>query len=210
MSTVELTQSRHLVTAPVSPTLSSLRDNHRRGTVADFLRGKIADGSHLSVVTAYFTIFAYARLKPDLDRIGHLRLLFGEPRFVGQHDPSRTDSKAFVVATDGLTLGNRLQLKRAARECAEWIRARVDIRTVARSGFLHGKLYHIARGEAADAIVGSSNFTVPGLGLADTGNNIELNLEVNDARDRRDVLAWFDEIWNDTQLVTDVKAEVLG
>ncbi len=198
------------MTPSASSTITSLRDNHTRGNVAGFLRQKLVKDADLSVVTAYFTIYAYARLKPELNRIGSLRLLFGEPRFVGQHDPDRDEGKAFVVAPDGLALGNRLQLKRAARECAEWIRAKVEIRTVSKSGFLHGKLYHIARGEVADAILGSSNFTVPGLGLADTGNNIELNLEVNDARDRRDLLAWFDELWNDEKLVSDVKAEVLG
>jgi hypothetical protein len=189
---------------------SGIRDNHRRGSAADFLRAKIADGAELSVVTAYFTIYAYARLRGDLNRIGKMRLLFGEPRFVGRHDPDRDESKAFVVSPDGLTLGNRLQLKRQARECADWIREKVEIRTVRQTGFLHGKLYHIARGEAADALLGSSNFTVPGLGLADARNNIELNLEVNDTRDRRDLLAWFDELWNDEELVADVKDEVLS
>jgi hypothetical protein len=48
---------------PTIPTNSGLRDNHTRGTVADFLHGKIQDGSRLSVVSAYFTIYAYDALK---------------------------------------------------------------------------------------------------------------------------------------------------
>ncbi|MCX6877078.1 MAG: hypothetical protein NTW21_25200 [Verrucomicrobia bacterium] len=39
---------------PISNT--GLRDNHTRGTVADFLRAKIHSGSKLSIVSAYFTI----------------------------------------------------------------------------------------------------------------------------------------------------------
>ena len=46
-------------------------------------------------------------------------------------------------------------------------------------------------------------------GLSAAGNNIELNLEVDSNRDRRDLKAWFDEIWNDRNLVEDVTAEVL-
>ena len=42
---------------------SGLRDNHRRGKVAEFLTDKIRNGSQLSVVSAYFTIYAYAALK---------------------------------------------------------------------------------------------------------------------------------------------------
>jgi len=38
---------------------SGLRDNHTRGSVAEFLTEKIHDGSRLSVVSAYFTVYAY-------------------------------------------------------------------------------------------------------------------------------------------------------
>lgn len=54
---------------------SGLRDNHTRGTVAEFLREKIRDGSKLSIVSAYFTIYAYEALKESLDRISHLGIL---------------------------------------------------------------------------------------------------------------------------------------
>ena len=55
------------------PTIDSgLRDNHSRGTVADFLKAKIRDGSTLSVVSAYFTIYAYDALKDSLHSIDHL------------------------------------------------------------------------------------------------------------------------------------------
>ena len=66
---------------PGAASNSGIRDNHRCGLVADFLKAKIRDGSRLSVVSAYFTIYAYEALKVHLDRIEHLDFLFGEPRF---------------------------------------------------------------------------------------------------------------------------------
>lgn len=39
------------------PNNSGLRDNHTRGTVADFLRAKTQSGSNLSIVSAYFTLY---------------------------------------------------------------------------------------------------------------------------------------------------------
>ncbi len=40
--------------------------------------------------------------------------------------------------------------------------------------------------------------------------NIELNMEINDDRDRSDLLNWFTELWNDdTGIVEDVKDEVI-
>src|SRR4051812_9190765 len=117
---------------PMPPT-TGLRDNHTRGTVADFLKAKIHVGSSLSVVSAYFTIYAYDALKGSLDNIGHLKFLFGEPSFVNRLDPSKSQKKAFIIDADGLALANKLQQKRVAKECAEWIAAKVDIRTVKRS-----------------------------------------------------------------------------
>lgn len=189
---------------------SGIRDNLHRGTVAEFLRSKINPETELAIVSAYFTINAYAHLKQQLDSIRALRFLFGEPQFLRSIDPSKTDKKAFQITDSGIALANKLEQKRIARECAEWIEAKVCIRSIKRAGLLHGKMYHISdRGRDA-AILGSSNFTVHGLGLGADGNNIELNLIVDSERDRGDLKDWFDELWNDETLTQDVKQEVLN
>ena len=122
---------------------SGIWDNHNRGNVADYLRLKITDGSRLSVVSAYFTIYAFDALKDYLYRVEGVDFLFGEPRFVKSLDPDKTDKKSFKIEDDGLKLVNRLEQRRAARECAEWIRQKVAIKSVRRSNLLHGKMYHI-------------------------------------------------------------------
>jgi SNF2 family DNA or RNA helicase len=193
---------------PTTPINSGLRDNHTRGAVVDFLKEKIQPGSHLSVVSAYFTIYAYESLFNSLDNIAELEFLFGEPRFISSLDPDKTDKKAFKIEDEGLALSNRLQQKDVARRCAEWIRKKVKIRSVMQTNLLHGKLYHIHDGHREHAILGSSNFTLRGLGLSATPN-IELNIIVDSDRDRAELKNWFDEIWNDKTLVADVKQEVL-
>jgi len=190
---------------PSPSNTSGLRDNHTRGTVADFLRAKSQTGSKLSIVSAYFTIYAYDGIKEELDRIEHLDFLFGEPSFINRLDPSKTDKKAFIIDAAGLELANKLQQKRVAKECADWIESKVDIKTIKQSNLLHGKMYHVANGGVEDAILGSSNFTVRGLGLGAVGNNIELNLIVSDDRDRQELKQWFDELWGNDALVKDVK-----
>lgn len=190
---------------------SGIRDNHSRGNVGEFLREKIQSDSKLSFVSAYFTIYAHHALKEELGSIDHLRFLFGEPRFIRSLDPEKTDKKAFDIEDSRLQLKNRLEQKRIAKECAEWIKEKVEIRSVKYPGFLHGKMYHMDNGGVQEALLGSSNFTVGGLGLGQGArNNIELNLEVNDNRDRTDLLNWFDEIWVDEDTVEDVKSEVLS
>ena len=187
---------------------SGIRDNRGRGKVADFLKEKAASHSRLSIVSAYFTIYAYEALSEQLDGIESLQFLFGEPKFIQTLDPEKTDKKAFKIEDDGLTLANRLQQKEVARRCAEWITNKVEIRSIKDTNLLHGKLYHIDDGKREHALLGSSNFTQRGLGLS-AAPNIELNMVVDSDRDRADLKAWFDELWSDAALVEDVKAKVL-
>lgn len=188
--------------------ISGIRDNYSRGSVADFLKEKVSAGSELSVVSAYFTIHAYQALREKLDPVQRVRFLFGEPRFIGSLDPEKTERKRFAIEDDGLELANRLQQRQVAFDCARWLEKKVDLRSVLDANFVHGKMYHIDDGRREHAIVGSSNFTRRGLGISSTPN-IELNLIVDSDRDRTDLKAWFDAIWGNDTLVSDVKGEVL-
>ena len=194
---------------PVTARREAIIDNQKR-RVGDFLRERITPGSQLSVVSAYFTIYAYHDLRTELDSIRRMRFLYGEPRGVGAMDPAGNADKAFRLTADGaIELKRVLAQKPLAQACEAWIRDKVAIRTVEKSNFLHGKLYHMthSNGESA-AVLGSSNFTRGGLGLG-VNPNIELNLEVRREADREPLLYWFDELWNNRDLTRDAKKEVL-
>ena len=182
---------------------------HRR--VGDVLDERIDAGARLSIVSAYFTIYAFAGLRGALERAGHTRFLYGEPRGVGAVDPSADQAKAFRLTADGgIDLKHALAQKPLARACAEWIERGVDVRTITQANFLHGKLYHVARGDGGSAaIVGSSNFTRRGLGYG-AAPNVELNLDVTPPADRNALRAWFDDLWQDRERTRDAKQEVLA
>ena len=59
-----------------------IHDNKDYGSVGEFLKDVLKEGSELSVVSAYFTIFAYYGLHEHLDSIKSMKFLFGEPTFV--------------------------------------------------------------------------------------------------------------------------------
>ena len=125
---------------------SSIRDNFSNGSVGDFLAENIISDSNLSFVTAYFTIFAYEKLKLQLDNVKSLKLLFGEPRFIKNISAS-TDVKNYKIEDDQLVipLENRLQQKILAKQCSNWIQEKVEIKSMVQPDFLHGKLYHIEK-----------------------------------------------------------------
>ena len=196
-----------------STPINSIRDNFSNGSVGDFLKKNIEYDSTLSFVTAYFTIYAYDKLKNELGSINKLKLLFGEPRFI-KNVSSTTDAKNYKLEDEKLIIPveNRLKQKDLAKECSKWINEKVEIKSMVRPDFLHGKLYHIHKKNGIEeAITGSSNFTVNGLGLG-SRPNIELNLVVNDKRDLQDLKNWFDKLWNNEMPeveVEDVKEQVL-
>lgn len=191
---------------------SFIKDNKKRGTVGKFLEEKIMADSKLSIVSAYFTIYAYNALKDKLDTIENLDFLFGEPTFINNLNPDLIPKKEFEIedSTFEICLKNRLSQKSVAKECAKWIREKVNIKSMVKPNFLHGKMYHIQNPfRDPVSLMGSSNFTFNGLGFGNS-KNIELNLEMQDRRDMADLKEWFDEIWNDnTGLIEDVKDEVI-
>src|SRR5579864_4597333 len=56
---------------------SGIRDNWLRGSVGEFLQARIRDGSELSFVSAFFTIYAFEALRDQLGTIDHMNFLFG-------------------------------------------------------------------------------------------------------------------------------------
>jgi len=188
---------------------SAIYDNHKRGCLGDFLKEKISTNASLSIVSAYFTIYAYEKLKKELDGINELNFLFGEPTFIRNVDHDKNKAKHFGFTDKSIELSNQLAQKYIAKECATWIERKVNIRSIKQSNLLHGKMYHIQPENSEDsAIIGSSNFTTRGLGLCNN-QNIELNLNVDGGRDRKDLKSWFDEIWNNEEFTEDVKEKVL-
>jgi len=191
---------------------SSILDNRERGKVGNFLSEKCEPNANLSVVSAYFTIYAYKALKNKLDNISHLNFLFGEPTFIKSLDPNKKNSRDFQIVDDKLTIPieSRMTQKAVAKECSEWIKNKVDIKSMVKPNFLHGKMYLIENPNGTkEAVMGSSNFTLNGIGLGNSPN-IELNMIIQDKRDLVELKIWFNELWTDnTGIVEDVKDPVL-
>ncbi len=91
-------------------TTTAIVDNRAR-MVGAFLADHSVPDSLLSVVSAYFTIYGYGDLRDQLDRIGRMRFLYGDPRGVGAVDPEDAEDKAFRLTDEG-----NLELTQALRQ----------------------------------------------------------------------------------------------
>ena len=86
-------------------------------------RANTKSESDLSIVLAYFTIYAYNHLKGQLDSINKLKFLFGEPTFNKSLDPTKINKRDFKIEDDKIIIPieSRLTQKSVAKECSEWI-----------------------------------------------------------------------------------------
>ena len=178
-------------------------------TVADYLRRSLGDADAFDCVSAYFTIYGYELLAAELERVGAVRFLFGDPTSVEQVDPGAKEPKRFVLTEQGLVPNDALHQRQLARRCAEWAKqSSVGIRSMRQSNFLHGKLYLADGSDGGAGVVGSSNFTKRGLGGSDHPN-LEINLAVDDAATLAELREWFNRLWHDGRRTEDVKQRVL-
>lgn len=166
-------------------TIPFVIDNQRHG-MADALNELLAEsvGKPLDVATAYFAISGYRLVREGLHQVGAFRLILGAEPHSGADIGLRPNAEALKKRLQGDLEAepfNETTLK-LVEELIAFLRAdKVEVRLYDK-GFLHAKAYlfhqdHVGEHNRADrmrpfaAIVGSSNFTGPGL-----VRNKELNL----------------------------------
>ena len=77
--------------------------DNEQASVADHLRRHLSGADAFDFVSAYFSIYGYELLMNELDGIGEVRFLFGDPASVEDLDPGSKDPKSFTVTEKGLT-----------------------------------------------------------------------------------------------------------
>lgn len=191
-------------------------DNKVQGRVIDKLRENIKSGTRLSIISAYFTIYAYEELRKELGKIEKLRLLFSEPTFVKNKKDINREFKLSGSYERGLAgdryemkLKNELKQSEIAKECANWIREKVEVRAYDEEYPLPQKMYLMENKKDESAcIFGSSDFTSSGLGLVPS-KKLEANTYIKDSIYTQQLLNQFELYWNDKDKVKDVKTYLL-
>ena len=184
--------------------------DNRDDTVADHLRRNLTHADFLRVVSAYFSIYGYETLQDELDKLKHVRFLYGDPSSVGEVDPGHKEAKSYSLTENGIEPNHALVQKHLAKRCKAWVEQdSVEIKSISQANFLHGKMYLTRDAEQmGTAIVGSSNFTKRGLGSGES-SNIEINLKIDDRFVLSELIDWFDELWANSNLTSDAKQQVI-
>ena len=188
--------------------------DNRDSDISEKVQGYLHDYCELSnqfdIATGYFEVGALKRLDGEWQKLDKIRILMGS-------EVSNTTKKALVQGMrEKLSDSFEHEREKYGNEFLEGIDAIVDgvrtgkieCRVYAEEKF-HAKMYiTYARNPRLPpiALVGSSNFTVPGI-----SQNIELNVKIEDSGRVQQLQEWFEYFWNheNTQPVSEEVLEVM-
>lgn len=167
----------------------------------EIIKADIEHGSQLKIMSAYFTLFAFNEIKEELHKVSNIDLII---------NPNRYDLNAsFIETTEECSLKSNLDYSSIARQFAEWIDKKVNVKKV-KSRKIDGKLLCVKNGEKHTDYITHSDFNAIGLGLLDKGGRVHINEKVEDPERAKSLRLAFDSIWNNTIQVEDIKAKILS
>ncbi len=160
--------------------------------VFDFIKNYTEKG-RLDIVTGFFSIYALALMKDDVNQAEKFRLILGNL----MQEESQFN-KIIDLLNGDPSITSTLSLSASAKKAVEFLQQdKVLVKTIQRN-FCHAKAYIYNDNDTRKNfhIIGSSNLTDAGLGIKDS-SNIELNtaLTGND-NDYKEIKKWFKHQWD--------------
>ncbi len=186
--------------------LPTIIDNKEPNTVLESLKKLLPESKRLDVATGFFEIGSLLSLDGFWNALEGMRIIMGD-------ETQRRTRKELVE-----------NIKRESDESIEQSKERDDslkglfaVRQALQQGTISPKVYTRAKFHAKAmlmkmkpphlsnyGIVGSSNFTEPGL-----CRNIELNLLTTEQHQLQALQAWYEECWNESEEVRDEILKVI-
>jgi hypothetical protein len=190
--------------------------------LGDDLKSSLQKGDRLKIAAATFSIYAYEALKKELKQIEELEFIFTSPTFVPDeavdrikkerrefYIPKNERERSFYGTEFEIQLRNKLTQRAIAKECAEWIRAKVAFRSNKTAAPM--QQFACIEKPDSDAIVYMplNGFTAVDLGYqkGDAVSNIVNRFE--EPNMTQVWLATFDQIWNDEAKLEDVTEAII-
>jgi superfamily II DNA or RNA helicase len=175
--------------------------------VADYLREWAGISSQFDIASGYFEIGALLALDGDWQKLDKIRILMGD-------EVTRRTKQAFEKGLGEIThrLNDSIENEKEDNDFLEGVPAIVE---AIRSGKIEARVYRHKKFHAkayithsrlkvvgSAALVGSSNFTFPGL-----NQNVELNIQLR--REVEKLQTWYDTHWQAAQEVSPAILETI-
>jgi len=188
--------------------------------LGDNLKETLRPNSQLKIAASCFSIYAYEALKKELEQIDSLKFIFTAPTFISDQIPDRLnkEKREFYIpklqrenclygSEFEIRLKNELTQRAIAKECADWIRQKVQFK----SNCVHVPMQQfgcVEEEQTKSVYMPLNGFTAVDLGYQ-RGNAISNFVnKMTDHTLASVYLTLFDQIWNDAEKVNDITAKV--
>lgn len=189
-----------------------LLDN-KTNFVYEELFDSIKKGSKLSVVSASFTLNAYNKLKKSLNKSDNMRCILTSPNFT---EVDKKEAREYYI--DNNVLSNDLEIKlknemtqaAISKDFSNWIREKVEIKSFKEKNKANSGSFYVDNGDDSSiSIMGSVDFTAPALGFIDSPKE-DFNACNYGDESLKTLIAQFELMWNNEDLLEDVKDKILN
>ncbi|GFO71974.1 hypothetical protein BJAS_P1866 [Bathymodiolus japonicus methanotrophic gill symbiont] len=192
--------------------------NNKTDKVGDDFKKTITTGSKVDIAAGIFSIYGYAALKKELDKIKQLRFIFTDPTFI-ELDKNKREQRQFQInsnhrkkAISGsdfeINLKNELTGKAIAQECKKWIEQKVSFKTNAVNQYIQPHL-RLKNDESNFVYMGINEFTSAGLGYQKDNTILNQIIKTDDLDTTQQYAQNFEDVWNDKKVLKDVTTEVI-
>jgi phosphatidylserine/phosphatidylglycerophosphate/cardiolipin synthase-like enzyme len=167
-------------------------------TLAQYLNEVLKEcpNAQLDIATAFFQIQAYSMLKDNLQGVKKFRLLLGKSPEI-QSDKTLGEELVNIVKQEVEAFELSKEKEDDVQTLIDFLKKEnVEVR-LHDKGFLHGKAYIFDN----LVILGSSNFTLPGLTHNTELNSVGLEAEAYYTREK-----WFQKFWDES---VDFKSQLI-
>lgn len=186
--------------------------NNIHKTWCEDLTTTIKKGSKVSIAASCFSIYAFQELKAVLNDIEEMRFIFTSPAFITEkadkqkrefYIPRLNRERSLTGSEFEVKLRNELTQRAIAKECAEWIRKKVRLKSNCSAEIMAG--FGLVDETAYTPLGG---FTTVELGNA-RGDNAYMMINKLEAPFSKSYMQLFDRLWNDNKRLQDVTDEVI-
>jgi len=177
--------------------------------------------SKLKIAASYFSIYAYAALKQELEKVDSLQFVFTSPTFITEDvtEKLKKEKREFIIPKIDresslygtefeIHLKNQLSQKAIAKECADWIRRKAIFKSNTSSAPMQ-EFISIQQPETSLTYMPIQGFTPTGLGF-EKGNAISNMVNCFDEQSTTQTfIQLFNRIWHDPTKVEDVTSQIV-
>lgn len=185
--------------------------------LGDDLKAELNKNAKVSVAASYFSIYAYEKLKKELQQVEELRFIFTSPTFIADnikkekrefYIPKLNREKSLYGTEFEIKLKNELTQKAIAKECSEWIKKKVTFKSNKTQGALQGFI-NVKNDAEQITYMPVNGFTTVDFGY-EKGNALSnLVNKFTEYPMSKYYFDLFEQVWWDTEKLEDVTDEVV-